>query len=96
MSRSKAKLPGVKSLQAAYHDLYKLHQQREYAVGYGQGPLWLFAPERLMLFLSFLCGAAPHVRIPKWPRDDKARLLHRAVEKLPELSAQHTPTKSGR
>ena len=77
--------PGVLGLQAACHDLYKLQQQHEYAVGYGEGPLWLFAPERKMLFLSFLCSTAPNVRIPNWPRNDKARFIYRAVEKLPEL-----------
>ena len=93
MSRSKAEFPGVLGLQAAYHDLYKLQQQHEYAVGYGEGPLWLFAPERLMLFLSFLCSTAPHVRIPNWPRDDKARFIYRG--EVAGIVAQHIPTKSG-
>ena len=85
MSRSGPEFPGVLRLQTAYHDLYKLQQQHEYAVGDGEGPLWLFAPERLVLFLSFLCSTVPNVRIPNWPRDDKARFLYLAVQKLPEL-----------
>ena len=70
-------------VRGGFAELYRL-QQTERAILYGlEGPLDIFAGDRLPVFLAYCCSRNPVVKLPLWNWSYQARFLYNAARAVP-------------
>ena len=75
---------GPLGLQRHYRLLYTIQLRALFAATGCYGPLDIFHPDRLVLWLSLLAvNRAPSPLPPSWARDQRADFLYKSVENLP-------------
>ena len=78
--------PGALGAQLGFTMLYRLQQRAVFAASGEFGPIFIFAPERLVLWLSFAASGRRPIPMPRsWSRDEIAEYLYNAVNHLGSL-----------
>ena len=89
--RSKpVRFPGALGLDIPFSSLYTAQIREEHACCGSQGPIYLYDPCRLGLFLAYCAKGSnrsnfPWIRMPRWPRWETASYLYGACKQVSEF-----------